>query len=332
MLQQIIEAGERSARLTQQLLAFSRKQVLAPTVLDLNEVLVGAETLLRRIIGEDIHLVTAPQAGIGKVKTDQGQLEQVLINLVVNARDAMPQGGKLTIETANAELDKEYVKLHPYIEPGSYIMLAVTDSGTGMTREVQQRIFEPFFTTKEPGKGTGLGLAMAYGVVKQSGGSIEVYSEPGMGTSFKIYLPRAEDPAIGAVPNLPKVQTPRGTATILLVEDEAALRALAFEILRERGYQVLESGSSAEALKIAASHPAIIHLLLTDVIMPGMGGRLLAEQLVATRPEMKVLYMSGYTDDAVMRHGILHEQVNFLRKPFSTTALAQKVWDVLHPS
>lgn len=329
ILQQILKAAERSGSLTRQLLAFSRKQVLAPKVLDLNDLVRTTEKMLRRVIGEDIQLTATLHPQLGRVKADPGQLEQVLLNLAVNARDAMPQGGRLTIETNNVVLGEDYARSHSDVRPGHYTMLAVTDTGIGMTEEVKRRLFEPFFTTKGPGKGTGLGLAVVHGIVKQSDGSIEVYSERGVGTSFKVYLPRVEEAGSGGKSRPGLGPAPHGTETILLVEDEDAVRALTRFTLQRCGYTVLEASHGEEAIRVATNHRETIHVLVTDVVMPGMGGRVLAERLLSLHPEMKVLYLSGYTDDAVVRHGILHEEVNFLQKPFSPTALAHRVREVL---
>jgi PAS domain S-box-containing protein len=329
MLEEILKAGQRSASLTRQLLAFSRKQVLALKVLDLNDVVRDTEKMLRRLIGEDIHLTTVLHPQLGCVKADSGQLEQVLLNLAVNARDAMPQGGQLTIETNNVALGEYYARSHADVRPGWYVMLAVTDTGIGMTEEVKRHLFEPFFTTKGPSKGTGLGLAVVHGIVKQSGGSIEVCIEPGVGTSFKIYVPRVEQAAPTGKSWSGLGPAPRGTETLLLVEDEDAVRALTRFTLQKCGYTVLEASDGEEAIQVATNHREKIDLLVTDVVMPGMGGRILAERLLSLHPEMKVLYLSGYTDDAVIRQGILHEEVNFLQKPFSPNALAHQVWELL---
>jgi len=329
LLEEIRKAGERSASLTRQLLAFSRKQFLAPTVLDLNDVVRDTEKMLRRVIGEDIQLTTVLHPQLGSVKADPGQLEQVLLNLAVNARDAMPQGGRLTIETNNILIDEDYARSHADMRPGSYVMLTVADAGTGMAEEVKRRLFEPFFTTKGIGKGTGLGLAVVHGIVKQSDGTIEVDSEPGLGTSFKIYLPHVEQAAPTGKSGAGLGSAPRGTETLLLVEDEDAVRALTRFTLQQCGYTVLEASHGEEAIRVATNHRERIHLLVTDVVMPGMGGQVLAERLLSIHPEMKVLYLSGYTDDAIVRHGILHEEVNFLQKPFSPNALAHQVRDVL---
>jgi len=323
----INRATEQSANLTRQLLAFSRRQVMELKVVDLNNLIREMDKMLRRVIGEDIELVNNLAEDLGRVRVDPGQMEQVIINLAVNARDAMPRGGRLTIETANVHLDQGYVNGHVGVNPGDYIRLTVSDTGVGMTPEVRRRIFEPFFTTKEKGKGTGLGLSTVYGIVKQSGGYIYVYSEPGMGATFKIYLPRIDE-------ELEKEHTgpaelPQGRETILVVEDEKDVRSLIVQILRKQGYQVIEAESGAEAFDACANHEGKISLLLTDVVMPGMSGRELAEKLLSWQPEMKVLYMSGYTDDAMIRYGVLEAGMNFMQKPFSMEALAQKVRQVL---
>jgi PAS domain S-box-containing protein len=329
LLKEIQKAGARAATLTRQLLAFSRKQVLETKVLDLNAVVTDSEKMLHRVVGEDIDLAIVLNPALGHVKTDPGQVEQVLMNLVVNARDAMPQGGKITIGTANVNLDETYRSSHADVKPGRYVMLSVSDSGCGMDEQTKARIFEPFFTTKESGKGTGLGLAMVHGFITQSGGHVFVYSEPGIGTTFKIYLPEVK-----SVQSLSKsrpeiLQMPRGNETILLVEDEAAVRALARYILQSCGYLVLEAANGDEAIRLAEKQPSVIHLLVSDVVMPGMSGRQVAERVATFAPEIKVLYVSGYTDDAVVRHGILESETDFLQKPFTPSALAVKVREVL---
>ena len=326
---EITHAGERAAALTRQLLAFSRRSVVAPKVLVLNSVVIGLEKMLRRVIGEDIDLRTNLQPGLGCVRADPGQIEQIVMNLAVNARDAMPQGGKLTIETRDAELDEEYARLHAGARPGPCVLLAVSDTGHGMTPEVRARVFEPFFTTKEMGKGTGLGLATVFGIVQQAGGHVAVYSEPGVGTAFKAYLPRVEESASSAESRSGAQAPPKGTETVLLVEDEDAVRSLTRIVLQGAGYHVLEASDGGEALAVAGRYEGTIHLLLTDVVMPVLGGRQLAERLLALHPEMKVLFQSGYMDDAVVRHGVLQEKVHFLQKPFTPAALALKVREVL---
>jgi PAS domain S-box-containing protein len=331
LVKQIIGAGERAATLTRQLLAFSREQVLEPRVLDLNALLTNLEKMLRRLIGESITLTTALETSAPKVTADPGQLEQVIMNLAVNAADAMPQGGSLTIETRNVELDGSISKIRPTVQAGPYVMLAVSDTGHGMSPEVLAHIYEPFFTTKGPGKGTGLGLATVYGIVRQSGGHIDAYSEQGIGTTFKIYLPRTNDKSTSSTPAADQ-SMPRGSETVLLVEDEHGLRALARYILHECGYNVIEAGDGAEAILLHEKHDGKIDLLLTDVVLPGMAGRAIAERIITTRPETKVLYMSGYTDDAVIRHGVLQAETSFLQKPFTPSVLAHKVREVLDAS
>jgi two-component system cell cycle sensor histidine kinase/response regulator CckA len=312
------------------LLAFSRKQILQPKLLDLNEVLTNLEKMVRRLIGEDIDLFTITDPELGQVRADPGQIEQVLLNLIVNARDAMPQGGKLTIETANVILSDEYEQRHA-ATPGAYAMLAVSDSGCGMDNEIREHIFEPFFTTKGAGKGTGLGLSTVYGIVKQSGGHLWLYSELNKGTTFKVYLPQvdmgqAQQEAVTATRGVTK-----GTETVLLVEDDDQVRSILTSILETQGYHVIVASNGTEALKIAAQDNGLIHLMMTDVVMPQMSGRELAEQVSEIRPDMKILYMSGYTDDAIVRHGLLDEKLNFLQKPFDSAAVSRKVRQVLDP-
>ena len=329
--EEIKKAGQRAASLTRQLLAFSRQQVLEPRVVDLNTVVAETEKMLRRLIGEDIALTTALASELGRVKADQGQIEQVIVNLAVNARDAMPHGGKLILETANVELDEAFASQHSPTVPGRYVMLAVTDTGVGMEKEVQAHIFEPFFTTKGKDKGTGLGLSVVYGVVKQSGGYIWVYSEPGKGTTFKIYLPLVEEAVEKADQSTRPAKPLQGSETILLVEDEESLRHLTRTLLIESGYTVLEAKSGTQALEIARAHRGTIHLLLTDMVMPGMSGDVLADQLSLLCPDIKVLFMSGYTDYAVAAHGALEVGTFLLQKPFTRDALMGKVREVLDP-
>lgn len=327
-LEEIRDAGGRAAQLTNQLLAFSRKQVLQSKVFDLNGTVSGISKMLVRVIGEDIEMTTRLESGLGLVKADPGQIEQVIINLAVNARDAMPLGGKITLETANVDLAADYTRSR-VIKPGSYVMLAVSDTGCGMDTKTLSHIFEPFFTTKERGKGTGLGLATVYGIVNQSGGYIWVFSELGMGTTFKVYLPAVEGVQDAPV-KVERVETsPRGTETIMVVEDEQSVRALAGTVLRALGYSVLEAASGPEAIQIAAAHAGPIPLLLTDVVMPQMSGRELAELMIAVRPDIKVLFASGYTDDAIVHHGVLEAGIAFLQKPFTPSSLARKVREVL---
>ena len=328
-IEQIKKAGDRAHSLTRQLLAFSRRQMLQPKVLDLNAVVSNLEPMLHRLIGENIELAIVLKPGLGQVKADPGQLEQVIMNLTINARDAMPHGGKLLFETDNATLDEVYARQHIPTQPGSYVRLAVSDTGCGMDEATQSRIFEPFFTTKEQGKGTGLGLSTVYGIVKQSGGYIWVYSEPGQGTTFKIYLPRVAAPADSVLPVTHWSKLPQGTETLLLVEDEPEVRWLVRDMLQHLGYTILEARHGIEAQVLSIQHPGPIHLLVTDVVMPQMSGREIAEQLRSEHPETKVLYMSGYTDDAVVRHGVLAAEVAFLQKPFTPEGLALKVREVL---
>jgi PAS domain S-box-containing protein len=328
-VEQIQRSAERAATLTRQLLAFSRMQVLQPKVIDLNAVVMEMGKLLPPLIGEDIELAILTDPRLGRAKADPGQIEQVIMNLAVNARDAMPQGGKLLIETLNAELDEAYARLHPPLVPGHYVMLAISDTGVGMDAETQAHAFEPFFTTKGKGKGTGLGLATVYGVVKQSGGYIWLYSEPGQGTTFKIYLPRVEE-AVEETRPARVPEPPLGSETILLVEDERDVREVAREFLSLSGYTVLEARGGAEAIEIAARHSQPIHLLVTDMVMPGMGGRELAARLAPLRPEMKVVYMSGYTEYAHTRHGELGPNTALLTKPFTRGTLARTVREMLH--
>jgi two-component system, cell cycle sensor histidine kinase and response regulator CckA len=327
----IREAGERAANLTSQLLAFSRKSIVEPRILDLNDVVAQSDKLLRRLIGEDVALVTALAPNLPPVKADPTQVEQVIINLAVNARDAMPRGGRLTIETRGVDLRHEDVVTYPDLTPGRYVQLAVSDTGAGMTEEVKARIFEPFFTTKEQGKGTGLGLAMVYGAVKAHGGHISIYSEVNVGSTFKILLPATRD--VAPAPRSGEVRlAPRGSETVLLAEDEDSVRRLARIALEMQGYTVLEAASGADAIRLAEEHTDPIHMLVTDVVMPGVGGREVAETLRQRRPDLKVLYVSGYTDDAVVRHGIVEATDAFLQKPFTPLGLVRKVRSVLDAS
>jgi two-component system, cell cycle sensor histidine kinase and response regulator CckA len=331
-VQQIRNAGQSAASLTGQLLAFSRQQILEPQTIDVNDVMRRVDGLLRRVIGEDVELHMNLTANVAAVTADPGQLEQAIMNLAVNARDAMPGGGHLIIETEFVELDEQYAAAHPGASSGGHVMLAVSDSGVGMDDETKRRLFEPFFTTKPLGKGTGLGLATVYGIVKQSGGSIWVYSELGHGTTIKIYLPRVSGP-IDAPPaaTSPAVSS-RGIETVLVLEDQHEPRAVVCDTLRRHGYAVLEAVSGKEALDIAARHDGIIHLLLTDVVMPDMSGRRVAQLLHDQRPDLRVIYMSGYTDDAIVRHGVLEPGLAFLQKPFSVDRLLRRVREVLDGS
>ena len=329
MLSEIHQAAEKAAHLTRQLLAFSRKQVLEPKVMNLNDAVASIEKMLRRLIGEDITIHTDLASDLRQVSADPGQIEQVIMNLVVNARDAMPNGGDISIKTENVELDERYAATHADVKPGSYVMLAISDTGSGMDEATRQRIFEPFFTTKGVGKGTGLGLATVYGIVKQSGGHIWVYSELGQGTVFKLYFPTVDAPTEAAPSRASQQRALRGNETILLVEDEQGVRALAKNVLEMYGYRVLEAKDPLEAIQVSRSHKEAIDLLLTDVVMPQMNGKRLSEVLVPERPNMKVLFMSGYTDDTVTRQRILEPGACFLQKPFTPTALAAKLRSAL---
>jgi len=326
----IQQAADRATTLTRQLLAFSRKQLLELKVVDVNAIVTDIERLLRPLIGENIELVTKLATDLGRTRADAGQIEQVIMNLVVNSKDAMPGGGRITLQTANVNLDDDLRRQFSYIQPGPYVMLSVNDNGQGMNKETQSRIFEPFFTTKEKGKGTGLGLSTVYGIVKQSGGYVFAHSEVGRGTTFRIYLPRVED-AVEPVSHTNPAKAPlAGTETVLLVEDEESVRQLVRETLTARGYRVLEADDGYKALQIAASHMEPIHILVTDVVMPGMSGRELAKQLGAAHPKTKVLYLSGYTEDAIVHQGVLDSGTAFLQKPFTLQMLSRKVREVLN--
>jgi PAS domain S-box-containing protein len=327
---QIESAGKRAVSLTRQLLAFSRRQTLRPEVLDLNRLLEDLQKMLGRLIGEDIELVTLLGPDLWPVEADPGQIEQIVMNLAVNARDAMPDGGKLIVETANLELDEEYAGRHIAVQPGPYVMIAVSDTGVGMDTETRDKAFDPFFTTKDKSKGTGLGLSTVYGIVKQSGGNIWIYSEPGTGTTVKIYLPRTESvsrPKTGTYPLIGKQA--RGSETVLVVEDEEAVRSLTVRLLERRGYKVLQASDGLEAQTVADEYAGPIHLLLTDVVMPGPSGAKTAQKLLVGRPQMKVLFMSGYTDNAIVYHGVLDPGTSFIEKPFSADSLARAVRQAL---
>jgi PAS domain S-box-containing protein len=328
-LEQVLKAAERATDLTSQLLAFSRKQIIQPTRLDLNALVAGSREMFERLLGEDVELITRLGPDAGNVMADPGQVHQVLMNLVVNARDAMPHGGQLVIETSHVEFDPSFTATHPEVSPGSYVLLAVTDTGVGMDEETRRHLFEPFFTTKESGRGTGLGLSTVYGIVRQSRGWVYAYSEPGRGTSLKVYLPRLGDaPQEPEHPRKP-ARAPQGSGTVLVVEDQEQVRALSVEILRSSGYQVLEADCGDAALHFAENYPEPIHLLLTDVIMPGMTGKELSERLRLRRPEIRVLFMSGYTEDVIMHRGVLDAGVEYIAKPFTPAGLVSRTAEVL---
>jgi two-component system cell cycle sensor histidine kinase/response regulator CckA len=327
-IDEIRKAGVRAADLTRQLLMFSRQQVLELKVLDLNEVVTSMDKMLQRILGADVDLVSILAPSLGRVRADRSSIEQVIMNLVVNARDAMPRGGKLTMETGNVDLDEAYAQEHLGVIPGPHVMLAISDTGSGIDRALLARIFEPFFTTKDSGKGTGLGLSTVLGIAQQSGGSVWVYSELGRGTTFKVYFPRVDAP-LEKSRTLPPAAELRGSETILLVEDDDQVRAVARGILRKNGYHVIEARNAGEALLHSENHPGTMHLLLSDVVMPQMSGPELAKRLAKTRPEMRILCMSGYTDDSIVRHGVLDAQLAYLQKPITPDSLLAKVREVL---
>ena len=327
--EEVLKATDRAAALTKQLLAFSRRQIMQPCVMSVNNTIRQTEKMLRRLIGEDIELILVLPENVDNIKADPNHLEQAIVNLALNARDAMPKGGRITVETANVHLDETYARTHLGIQPGDFVMVAVSDTGHGMDAETRRHLFEPFFTTKGKGKGTGLGLATVYGAVKQLGGDIWVYSEPGQGTTFKLYFPRvAEAAALPPADHLATEEVPH-TETILVVEDEQTVRDLTVKMLRKLGHTVLAAADGAEAIELVNAYPAPIALLLTDVVMPNMSGRQVAERLLKLRPALKVLYLSGYTDNTVIHHGILEDGVEFLPKPFSREALAKKIRRVL---
>jgi signal transduction histidine kinase len=331
-IERIEDASERASTLVRQLLAFSRRQVLQPKLVDLNSIVLGLDKLLRRLMDENIQMWTRPGKNIGTIKADPGQIEQVIMNLVVNARDAMPKGGRLTLETADADLDAAYASEHVSVKPGRYVMLAVSDTGVGMSVDTVAHIFEPFYTTKESGRGTGLGLSTVYGIVKQSEGYIWVYSEPGRGSTFKVYLPRVDQPAEALPVAKAPVADQAGSETILLVEDQPQVRELAQIALASKGYTVIVAATPEEAERACEERGREIHLLLTDVIMPGVSGRELAKRLTARQPNLRVLYMSGYTFNVIAQGGMLEDGVAFLQKPFTPSKLAEKVREVLDPS
>ena len=325
-------AGERAAALTRQLLAFSRKQIIQPMILDLNKLLTGIEKMFVRLIGEDVEIKIILESALWKVEIDPGQMEQVIMNLVVNARDAMPNGGKLIIETANMDLDGNYFAEHGIVEkrPGSYVMLTISDTGSGMDKEVQKHIFDPFYTTKEKGKGTGLGLSTIFGIVKQNKGFIWIYSEPGQGSTFKIYLPKVKGDVKVEEEEQISVENVGGSEIVLIVEDDKSLRKLARTVLKQKGYKVLVAENGEDALRVSKEHKGPIDLMIADVVMPKMSGKETAERLQPLYPQMKIIYMSGYTDDSIIHRGVLAPGLNFIEKPFTPEMLARKVREVLN--
>jgi two-component system, cell cycle sensor histidine kinase and response regulator CckA len=329
-IEPIRDAGQRAATLTSQLLAFGRKQILQPEILDLNAVIENMSSMLRRMIGENIDFISKTQPDLGKINADPGKIQQIILNLVVNARDAMPGGGKLVIETANVDFKKDILLKNSMLKPGHYVMMAIGDNGIGMDARTKARIFEPFFTTKSKGKGTGLGLSIVYGIVNQSNGFIQVTGEPGAGATFSIYFPKIEGGDVRVPPEITTVAEKGGSETILIAEDEDAVRSLVRLILRDRGYHVLDATDGLDALRIAQDYAGKIDLIVTDVVMPGMSGHTLVVRLRATRPDIRALYVSGYTDDAIVHHGILDADIVFLQKPFSVDGLVRKVREVLN--
>jgi CheY-like chemotaxis protein len=327
--EEILKAADRAAALTNQLLAFSRRQIMQPRIINLNAVIGQTENMLRRLIGEDIQLVMSLGADTGNIRTDPHHIEQAIVNLAVNARDAMPAGGRIIIETSNVQIDETYAKTHMGVKPGEFVMIAVSDTGHGMDSATRQNIFEPFFTTKQRGKGTGLGLATVYGMVKQSGGDIWVYSEPGHGTTFKLYFPRVTEPVSPGLSEDPEPPRHEGGETVMLVEDEAQVRDLTERMLKQLGYSVLAAAHGKEAMDVSRAHPGKISLLVTDVVMPNMSGKQVADALLSSRPGLRVLYLSGYADNTVVHHGVLDSNVDFLSKPFSREALAHKIREIL---
>jgi len=328
-LEEVAKAARRASELTRQLLAFSRKQVLRPRIVDLNQIVTGLERMLRRVVGDDVSVTIHRAAELGKILADSGQMEQVLMNLIVNARDAMPGGGRIEIETRNATLDAAFAREHHGVDPGSYVALSVTDTGQGMDAATRARIFEPFFTTKAQGKGTGLGLSTVWGIVRQSGGHVEAQSEIGRGTTFTLYLPRAVGEADDVPPEPPAPATVRGSETVLLVEDDEQVRGFVRDVLHRHGYQVLDAPNGGEAFLISEQHASPVHLLLTDVVLPRMSGRDLAARIRRSRPELRVLYVSGYTEDSIVDQGVLDTGVPFLSKPITPDELLHKVRTVL---